>query len=129
LAPKRETIRSFDDNAANSALMRYVMAARPAITFLGADGGRAGGAMAQKRLPNLVLLDYHLPDMNGDQVLKLLLADPRTAKIPVVMLSGDATSTQISRLLAMGASGYVTKPFKVQALLASVDSFVGATSA
>lgn len=118
-----------DDDAANSRLMGYIMALRPAITLLGAEDGESGVAMAQQWLPDLVLLDYHLLDMNGDRVLELLRGDPRTANIPVVMLSGDATSTQIERLLALGASDYVTKPFSVQALLAAVDSFLGVTSA
>lgn len=101
------------------------MALRPAITLLGADAGISGIALAQERRPHLVLLDFHLPDINGDEVLTRLLGDSRTAEIPVVILSGDATTAQIARLLALGARRYVTKPFDVRTLLESVDDLLG----
>ena len=123
-APPARTLLYIEDDPANAALMGYIMALRPAITLLGADAGMSGVALAQERLPNLVLLDFHLPDMNGDQVLERLRGDPRTADIPVVMLSGDATPAQIARLLALGARRYVTKPFDIQAFLDSVDDLL-----
>ena len=123
-APAR-TLLYIEDDPANTRLMGYIMALRPAITLLGADAGMSGVAMAQEQHPNLVLLDFHLPDINGDQVLARLLGDPRTADIPVVILSGDATPAQIARLLALGARRYVTKPFNVQAFLESVDDLLG----
>jgi CheY-like chemotaxis protein len=120
------TLLYIEDDPANAALMRCIMALRPAITLLGATAGRSGVALAQEQRPNLVLLDFHLPDMNGDQVLERLLGDPRTAEIPVVVLSGDATPGQIDRLLALGARRYVTKPFNVRAFLDSVDDLLSA---
>ena len=126
-APPARTLLYIDDDPANTTLMGCIMALRPAITLLGADAGMSGVALAQECRPNLVLLDLHLPDMSGDQVLKCLLGDSRTADIPVVMLSGDATPAQISRLLALGARRYITKPFNVRAFLASVDNLLGPT--
>ena len=123
-APPARTLLYIEDDPANTALMGYIMALRPAITLLGADAGMSGVALAQERRPHLVLLDFHLPDMNGDQVLERLRGDPRTADIPVVMLSGDATPAQIDRLLALGARRYVTKPFDIQAFLDSVDDLL-----
>ena len=123
-APSDRTLLYIDDDAANTKLMGCIMALRPAITFLSAGAGGSGVAMAQEHQPNLVLLDFHLPDMNGDQVLARLLGDPRTADIPVVILSGDATPEQIERLLALGARRYVTKPFNVQTFLDSVDDLL-----
>lgn len=123
-APPARTLLCIDDDPANTTLMGCIMALRPAITLLGANAGMSGVALAQECRPNLVLLDFHLPDMNGDQVLKCLLDDSRTADIPVVILSGDATPAQISRLLALGARGYITKPFNVHAFLDFVDDFL-----
>ena len=128
-APSDRTLLYIDDDPTNTKLMGYIMALRPAITFLSAGAGGSGVAMAQEHQPNLVLLDFHLPDMNGDQVLARLLGDPRTADIPVVILSGDATPEQIERLLALGARRYVTKPFNVQTFLDSVDDLLGPASA
>ena len=122
--PAAHTLLYIEDDPANNMLMGCIMARRPAITFLGAASGMSGVALAQERRPDLVLLDFHLPDMNGDQVLERLRADPRTAEIPVVMLSGDATPGQIARVLALGASRYVTKPFNIRSFLDSVDDLL-----
>ena len=68
-----------------------------------------------------VLLDLHLPDIAGDEVLRRLLDDPHTKAIPVVILSADATPGQTSRLLAQGARAYLTKPLDVRELLTLID--------
>lgn len=127
--PPAHTLLYIEDDPANAALMGCIMALRPAITLLEAAAGTSGVALAQERHPDLVLLDFHLPDMNGDQVLQRLRGDPRTADIPVVVLSGDATPGQIDRLLALGARRYVTKPFNVLALLDSVDALLSPVGA
>ena len=67
--------------------------------------------------PDVALVDLHLPDIGGEQVLQRLRDDPATASIPVVIVSADATSGQIQRLLASGASSYITKPIDVRELL------------
>ncbi len=123
LAPER-TVLYIEDDPANAKLVRLIMALRPRIKLLGADAGRPGVALAQKCRPSLVLLDFHLPGMNGEQVLERLRDDPRTADIPVVMLSGDASPAQIERLLGLGVQRYVTKPFNVRDLLDSVDALL-----
>jgi CheY-like chemotaxis protein len=58
---------------------------------------------------NLILLDLHLPDVSGRQVLSQIQADERTCDIPVVVISADATKTQVDGLIADGAFAYVTK--------------------
>jgi len=72
--------------------------------------------------PGLILLDLHLPDIPGDEVLARLLEDPETRDIPVVILSADATPVRIERLLTQGARSYLTKPFDVAELLALFDA-------
>jgi CheY-like chemotaxis protein len=59
--------------------------------------------------------------MNGADVLARLKGEPETRDIPVVVLSADATSKQIERLIAAGAVAYLTKPIDVQQFLATVD--------
>jgi CheY-like chemotaxis protein len=81
--------------------------------------------MARAEEPGLVLLDLHLPDMPGVEVLRGLRNDPTTAAIPVVVVSADATPGQMTELRASGAADYVTKPFEVPRLLAVIDSFAG----
>ncbi len=77
--------------------------------------------LARERGPHLVLLDLHLPNLGGDEVLTRLRADPRTRDIPVVVLSADATGSRREPLLAAGALAYLTKPIEVRELLEVVD--------
>jgi CheY-like chemotaxis protein len=74
-----------------------------------------------------VLLDMHLPDLNGLELLQRLKADPATAGIPVVVVSADATAAQIDAALQAGASLYLTKPVSVAELLAAVDEVLERT--
>jgi len=78
--------------------------------------GRLGLELAREHQPKLVLLDLHLSDIGGDEVLRQLRDDPETSHIPVVVVSADATAGQMRRLLAEGASSYLTKPLDIQAL-------------
>ena len=83
--------------------------------------GRSGLDLARERRPDLILLDLHLPDLPGDALLQALKEDERTREIPVIMVSADATPTQIQRLLGLGAKAYLTKPLEIPALLQVVD--------
>ena len=74
---------------------------------------------------DLVLLDLGLPDIPGSEVLRRLRADPRTATIPVVVVSADATPDRIGVLIDAGASHYLSKPFDIESLLGVVDSTIG----
>jgi CheY-like chemotaxis protein len=79
--------------------------------------GQMGLDMASQHCPDLILLDLHLPDMAGDEVLRRLQKDPRTGSIPVVVLSADANPRQVEKLLEAGARTYLTKPLNVKQLL------------
>jgi CheY-like chemotaxis protein len=83
--------------------------------------GGLGLELAREHGPDMILLDLHLPDINGDEVLRRLRAEPETQGIPVVMLSADATPRQIERLLQAGASAYLTKPLDVKRFLQVVE--------
>lgn len=102
-----------EDNPANMRLLESVLEDVPGIRLLPAVQGSMGVTLAQQHLPDLILLDVHLPDMNGDKVLRLLKENPSTSSIPVVMLSADATPRQIDNLLSQGAADYITKPFEL----------------
>jgi CheY-like chemotaxis protein len=77
--------------------------------------------------PDLILLDLHLPDVTGKEVLHRLRADPATRDIPVVILSADATPGQVKRMRAEGAADYITKPLQVAHFLEVVDELLGTT--
>jgi signal transduction histidine kinase/CheY-like chemotaxis protein len=115
------TVLYIEDNLSNMRLMEHIVSYRPQISLVPAMQGRLGLELAYQHRPDLILLDLHLPDLSGDEVLKRLQADPRTRGIPVVMISADATPGQVNRLLGAGAAAYLTKPLNVENLLKVFD--------
>jgi CheY-like chemotaxis protein len=110
-----------EDNPSNIKLAETILAERPEVKLLVATQGGLGVELAREHRPALVLLDLNLPDISGDVVLRRLRGDPRTADISIVVVSADATPSQVQRLRSAGADDYLTKPFGVSELLAVVD--------
>jgi CheY-like chemotaxis protein len=69
----------------------------------------------------MILLDLHLPDIQGEEVLARLRSDPATCEIPVAIVTADATPGQVQRLIASGAAAYLTKPLDVSEFLDFLD--------
>jgi signal transduction histidine kinase/CheY-like chemotaxis protein len=113
-----------EDTVANVHLVEEVLAARPSVRLLPAMMGQLGLELAREHLPHLILLDLHLPDVGGEDVLAQLQASDRTRDIPVVVLSADATKRQLEPLLAGGARDYLTKPIGVRKLLEVLDRYL-----
>jgi CheY-like chemotaxis protein len=113
-----------EDDPVNFTLVERILEFRPALKLMHARSGEDGVAMAQNLRPKLVLLDLNLPDMHGSEVLRQLQRQTATATTPVVVLSADATPSQIERLLTAGARNYLTKPFDIDPFLAVVDEMV-----
>ncbi|MEW6707276.1 MAG: PAS domain S-box protein [Pseudomonadota bacterium] len=110
-----------EDNDTNAEVMRGIMAQRPQVRLLVCKTGAEGLAAVRRAPPHLVLLDMHLPDMDGLALLQALKADPATAEVPVIVVSADATAARIRQALAGGAVHYVTKPVNVAEMLALLD--------
>jgi CheY-like chemotaxis protein len=125
----RHTVLYIEDNLANVKLIEHVFASRGDIDLVPAMQGRLGLDLARREPPALVLLDLHLTDMDGRDVLRQLRAEPATADLPVIVLSADATERQIARLLAEGATAYVTKPIDLGEFLSRVDELLPTTPA
>ena len=118
---RRRTILYIEDNLSNLRLVEAVLSRRPSITVLSAMQGQVGVDLARAHRPDLILLDRHLPDIPGDQVMRQLQADDDTRAIPVVILSADAIPSGIRAFLDAGARAYLTKPLDVRHLLAAID--------
>ena len=110
-----------EDNFSNVTLVDQMLAERPAIELMSAMQGRVGLDLARQHAPDLILLDLHLPDMPGWQVLAQLKSDHLTREIPVVVISADATAPQIKRLLSAGARAYLTKPLDIPEFFRVID--------
>ena len=130
-APEGEvssTLLYIEDNISNVQVVQTVVKRlRPHWLLLSARDGQSGLQQARKHLPGVILLDLQLPGMNGDAVLTALRADPATARIPVLLLSADATTHSRERLLTLGADDYLPKPFNVAELLERLDALLRAT--
>ena len=120
-AARRRVVLHIEDNLSNLTLIERILAQRPGVEVVAAMHGRLGLELAREHHPVLVLLDLHLPDMGGEQVLQRLRDDPATASIPVVIVSADATPGRVQRLLSAGAAAYLTKPIEVRELLRLLD--------
>jgi CheY-like chemotaxis protein len=118
-----------EDDPNTFASVKILLASKRALKVLRATNGETGVALAQTRAPKLILLDLDLPDIHGSEVIQRLQKDPVTAAIPVVVVSGDATPSQIERLLVLGARNYLTKPLTAQPFLAVVDQVLEANAA
>jgi CheY-like chemotaxis protein/anti-sigma regulatory factor (Ser/Thr protein kinase) len=106
-----------EDNLSNLTLVERIMDRHPGVELVTAMQGRLGLDLATERHPDLIVLDLHLPDVPGYEVLRCLKADVATRAIPVVVLSADASKKQVERLLSLGAREYVTKPLDVKHFL------------
>ena len=113
-----------EDNPSNLRLVERIVSRRPGVKLLSAAQGRRGLELATAHRPDVIVLDLHLPDISGQEVLAQLRAHPGTREIPVVILSADATPSQATRLLQQGAHTYLTKPLSVAAFLGVLDELL-----
>jgi len=104
-----------EDNEKNMKLVRDILQAI-GYSPLEASSGEAALAVAAETAPALVLMDIHLPDLDGAEALRRLRSDKRTAAIPVLALTAQAMQGDRERFLAAGFDGYLSKPVDVDEL-------------
>ena len=104
------TVLYVEDNLTNLRLVERILGRRNNSSLLTAMQATLGIQLAKDHQPDLILMDLHLPDMSGEQALRILKGNAATARIPVVMLTADATPGRARRLKEQGAADYLTKP-------------------
>ncbi|WP_306393121.1 diguanylate cyclase [Telluria beijingensis] len=107
-----------DDDAINREVLGELL--KPEYTVLLARNGAQTLERATRHLPDLILLDVMMPDMDGYEVLRRLRADPETANISVIFISGLDRPEDEANGLKMGASDYIVKPFNQTVVMARV---------
>ncbi len=114
-----------DDVATNRIVLKVKLMAA-CYDVLQANDGRSALAVARKELPDLILLDIMMPDINGIDVCQKLKADPHTAHIPIVMVTAQNDSASKFQALQAGADEFLSKPLDELILLARVRSLLRA---
>jgi PAS domain S-box-containing protein len=127
--PAESTVLYIEDDVANVQLVERLLMQRPNINLITSLLGGMGVELAQQHRPDLILLDVHLTDIHGFEVLERLQGDSRTVDIPVVVLSADATTWQRRRFRNAGVYEYLSKPLDLQQLLDVIDQHLGAKAA
>ncbi len=116
------TLLYIEDNPSNIELMQGLIEALDGIELMTAAHPSVGLTLANARIPDVIVLDIDLPDMNGYEVLKRLKATPATAHIPVIALSAAAMPRDIERGQSAGFTNYLTKPIKVREFILALDN-------
>ena len=122
-APKNHALLYIEDDEQNIALVQAMLRRRPQIELHVAMNGRDGVRAAIDIRPGLILLDNHLPDATGSEIMQELTSASATAAIPVVILTGDSDEV-IDELLASGAAESVAKPFDFRQFIKVIDRYL-----
>jgi PAS domain S-box-containing protein len=122
---RQRRVHYVEDNETNVEVMRGVLAQRPQVVLDVSKLGLDGLTAIRSRRPDLILLDMHLPDIDGLELLRQLQRDPACADIPVVVVSADATAARVEQALAAGARRYMTKPLNLSGFLEMLDELLG----
>lgn len=119
-AARARRLLCVEDNAANLRVITDFLGHQPSVRVTTATTGEIGLEIARRERPDLVLLDIHLPGIDGFAVLAALRSDPATRGIPVVALSADALPAQVGAALDRGFDRYLTKPLDLALLWQSI---------
>ncbi len=108
MAENRKVILIVEDSPVQ-ALALLKLLEQEGLYVLNAANGRSGVSMAEEYLPDAILLDIEMPEMNGLEVCQRLKKNPRTSGIPIVMLTAHAEPTTVMRGMDLGAIDYIPK--------------------
>ena len=116
-------ILSVDDSKAVRTLLSRVLSPF-ACELCEASNGEEGLAIAMKERPDLIILDYNMPVMDGVTMLQRLREDPAVRQIPVIMLTTESSAEKLATIARLGVHDYITKPFNEKLLLTKVARFI-----
>ena len=114
-----ELILIVEDNEKNRKLVRDILQFK-GYQLLESETAEEGIRLAREKKPALILMDFHLPGMNGIEAFKVLRADPRTSSIPIIAVTASAMTEDRKRIIDAGFDGLQTKPINVKEFLETV---------
>jgi len=113
-----------EDNLANLRFMSHLLGRRSNLHLITATEPLQGLTLAETQQPDLILLDIHLPEMDGYEVFSRLQALDATRHIPVIAVSANAMPEDIKRAQSAGFRDYCTKPIDISSFLQTVDTIL-----
>jgi DNA-binding response OmpR family regulator len=119
-AELRGKVLYIEDVAVNFAVVEACLAAHPGVQLIHAATGLEGVRMVRSEQPDFVLLDMHLPDMSGLDVVRMLSVEIATRKLRVTILTGDDLTMDVIKAMSLGAYEYWVKPVDPRVLEAGV---------
>jgi CheY-like chemotaxis protein len=117
----RHLVVYIEDNLANIALMQDLLGDLERVDLIVAPTAEIGLEVVAKRRPDVVIMDIHLPGMNGFEAMKRLRESPETCAIPVIALSAAARMKDAYQAVGAGFHRYLEKPIKVDQLIAELE--------
>jgi PAS domain S-box-containing protein len=115
------TLLYVEDNPANLKLVEQIIGRHQNIHLLTAINGKLGVEIARKKLPDIILMDINLPELNGFEALHILKNDAKTVHIPIIAVSANAMPSDIKKGIDAGFFRYITKPIRVNELMAVLN--------
>lgn len=120
----RQRLLVVDDDPEILAFLEEVLRMDGRFEVRAATCGYEAGLESVAFEPDLILLDYMLPDINGDRVCQVIRKNPKLSATRILIISGAATAEEVQRLLDAGADGFLQKPFALTTLLARIESLL-----
>ena len=114
-----KTILYVEDNEFNLKIVRQLLS-RTSYRLIEAVDGEQGVATALRELPDLILVDVQLPKLSGLDATRMLRGDPKTAQVPIIVVTSFALSGDDKKAQDAGASAYLAKPYSPRELLAMI---------
>jgi CheY-like chemotaxis protein len=121
-----QTVLVVEDNDMNMQLVEYLLE-EGGYSIVKATSGEEALAITRDETsrPDLILMDIHLPGMDGLSVIREMKSDPRTNTIPILALTAHAMRGDKDRFLEAGCDGYISKPIDVKTFLGAIRKYVG----
>ena len=121
----RLTAVIIEDEASLAKLLKSFLGMEGYDTRVAGNRAEILDALRQQPVPDLILLDVVLPDVDGFNILEKLRAHPAFRHVAIIILTAKATRESVIKGLAGGADGYITKPFEMDLLMTAVNSVLG----
>ena len=118
---KHKKILYIEDVLVNIKLVGHILSLRKNISFLSATQASEGIEIAKSEMPDLILMDLRLPDMDGITAFKKLQSINEVKNIPVIALTANAMEGEAEKALGLGFEDYITKPFDIKIFLKAID--------